>query len=65
MGMSVGAFEESEPFGLAAYRHAPNTRIPPQAIARNLVTFYEAWEKADPGKGHGAKAEPFRARVEP
>jgi serine/threonine protein kinase len=60
MGMHLGAFEESEPYGLAAHRNAPATRVPPQAIAANLVTFYETWEKADPGKGHGAKAEQYR-----
>lgn len=65
MGMSVGAFEESEPYGLKAYRNASNTRVPPGAIAVNLVTFYENWEKADPGKGHGAKADPFRTPESP
>lgn len=66
MGMHLGAFEESEPYGLTAYRHAPDTRVPREAVAANLATFYERWEQADPGKGHGAKAEPFRiAQPEP
>jgi tetratricopeptide (TPR) repeat protein len=60
MGISVGRFEEAEPYGLAAYRNASNTRVPPEAIAKNLATFYQKWDEADPGKGHGAKAAPYR-----
>lgn len=60
MGARLGAFEQSEPYGLAAYRHAAGTRVPTETIARNLVTFYEAWEQADPGKGYAAKAAEFR-----
>jgi tetratricopeptide (TPR) repeat protein len=34
-----------------------------QAIER-AVKFFEAWEKAEPGKGHGEKAAPWRARLD-
>jgi len=33
-------------------------------MARDLIKVYEAWEKADPGAGHGAKAAELRAKLE-
>jgi hypothetical protein len=29
-----------------------------------LVALYDQWEAAEPGKGHGAKAAPWRTRLE-
>lgn len=60
MGMTIGRFEDAEPFGIKAHDNAPKTIVPQIAIARNLVTFYEKWEEAAPGKGHAQKAAPFR-----
>ncbi|MCA9276060.1 MAG: serine/threonine protein kinase [Phycisphaerales bacterium] len=58
-GTRVGKFEEAERFGLRAWKNAPGTRLPQQQVGANLVDLYQAWEKADPGKGHVEQAAPY------
>jgi serine/threonine protein kinase/tetratricopeptide (TPR) repeat protein len=34
-------------------------------MAQDLATVYESWEKAEPGKGHAAKAELWKGKSDP
>ncbi len=61
---NVSRFAEAEKELLMTERvmsvsgHASN-----DGILRPLVTMYEAWEKAEPGKGYGRKAAEWRERM--
>jgi non-specific serine/threonine protein kinase/serine/threonine-protein kinase len=46
---------------LSAARDVPAARW--EQLYRSLIELYEVWDKAESGKGHGAKAEPWRAKL--
>jgi len=64
----LGRFGEAEPELLEAERVLKTTQGgTPERRAKNaaaLAGLYEAWEKAEPGKGHGEKAGAWKAAAE-
>ncbi len=65
---ALGEFAEAETRLLEAQPMQVATRGPAHADTRTctqaLVDLYEAWEAADPGKGHAARATPWRTALE-
>jgi len=66
--VGLARFEEAEGHLLSAEGvFASAEGISPnryQVILKDIINLYESWEKADPGKGHGAKAAPWRIKME-
>jgi tetratricopeptide (TPR) repeat protein len=70
-----GKCADAEPLLLDAYRALKDDpRVPPPApplrinvqlrLLGNIVHLYEAWHKAEPGKGYDAKAAEWRAKLD-
>jgi hypothetical protein len=61
-------FAEAEPLLLEGARVlASGKGVPAETYPKTLeilVTFFESWESAEPGRGHGAKASAWRTRLE-
>ena len=62
----LGRFGEAEKELLEADRVLrAATGVPPERLkqsAESVAKMYEAWEKAEPGKGYGEKAAEWRGR---
>ena len=60
-------FAEAETELLRGERLLAGAQSPPPGRIRQsleaLATLYESWEQAAPGRGHGAEAAPWRARL--
>ncbi len=64
---SLGRFRQAEPELLAAERvfaAAPGVAARHVKCVEALVTFYESWDKAEPGRGHGTQATKWKAALE-
>ena len=64
----LSRFDEAEPLltaGFAQLQSAPDTPADQLAKARTrVVTLYETWDAAEPGKGHAEKAAEWRVKLE-
>ncbi|MCC6320998.1 MAG: serine/threonine protein kinase [Phycisphaerales bacterium] len=60
-------FAEAERSHLDAMHALESANNPSRTLAiamiQETIGMYEAWEKAEPGKGHGQKAAPWRERL--
>jgi len=64
---SLGRFRQAEPEFLEAERvfsAMPAVAERHRKCVEALVTFYESWDKADPGRGHGTRAEKWKATLD-
>lgn len=60
----LGRFRQAEPELLEAERvfaAAPGVAARHEKCVGALVTFYESWDKAEPGRGHGTQAAKWKA----
>jgi tetratricopeptide (TPR) repeat protein len=64
VGLSAGA----EPALLDAHQILTKSRGPTHAATRDctatLASFYEAWDKSEPGKGHDTQAAEWKAKLD-
>ena len=65
--LSVGRFEEAEPLLLESYPIIESAKEAPpkrkgEALQR-IIDLYDAWGKAEPDKGHDAKAAEWQAKL--
>jgi serine/threonine protein kinase/tetratricopeptide (TPR) repeat protein len=64
----LGRYAEAEPMLLEAREIIVASRGEEHPIARQMAlglqTLYEAWDKAEPGKGHDAKSAEWKMRAE-
>jgi len=69
LGFDGARFQESEGNLLEAQQILVKVRgaahAETRASAKDLADFYAAWDTAEPGKGHDAKAAEWRVRIEP
>jgi hypothetical protein len=63
----LGRFADAEPLLLKAWAHL-NALAKPPALKRDhavrLVKLYEAWDKAEPGRGHQANAARWKESLD-
>src|SRR5439155_21418979 len=69
--LTQGKFADAEALllqgydGLAANKNTPRKpRDFLREACERVVRLYEQWDKAEPGKGHGVKAEAWKAKLE-
>ncbi len=63
----LGRFRQAEPELLEAERvfaAAPGVAARHEKCVGALVAFYESWDKAEPGRGHGTQAAKWKANLE-
>jgi len=63
----LGRFRQAEPELLEAERvfaAAPGVAVRHEKCVEALVTFYESWDKAEPGRGHGTQASKWRTTLD-
>jgi serine/threonine protein kinase/tetratricopeptide (TPR) repeat protein len=71
LGLTLGRlqrFEEAETELLAGEQVLSKAERVPASLYKScleaLVKFYESWDRAEPGKGHGDKSTPWKAQLE-
>jgi hypothetical protein len=65
---ALAKFDEAEAMLLAGEPLLAGPNVPPGRHAQcvnDLVALYEAWDKADAGKGHAEKAADWKKKLEP
>jgi hypothetical protein len=63
----LGRFRQAEPELLAAERvfaAVPGVAERHRKCVEALVTFYESWDKAEPGRGHGTQEAKWKAALD-
>ncbi len=61
----LGRFQEAEQAFLQAMDAMHGDMSDGTWLVENLATLYDAWNRAEPGKGHDAQAETWRRRLAP